>query len=145
MNLKEKIAESIQLKMAEGSMPVEEAEVLRVIMACNCITQRAIARKLPHLGRHHEDPQIVIDSTTRKVRQIVRNLRINHKIPVLASTDGYYIPFREEQMKEYMERMERTARARAKASIETYEAMRDAAGVYSDYFERQLDLFKEAI
>lgn len=139
--MRSKIQANIQLWIAEGKMFVDDAAVLQVILSSDSITQKQIAERLPHLGSHAKDPLLTIDSTTRKVRSIVRRLRIKNKIPIIAGRRGYYVPVRDEDMKAYLNSMEREAKARAKSSIETYQAMREAAGVYSDYFERQLELF----
>lgn len=112
------------------------------------ITQRQIMKSASWLGCHpvHEDEIGLVnkdDTTLRKIRQIIRNLRINHNVLILSDVKGYWIPETEEEIQEYLERMEATAKAQAKAWYETYRAMRHNFKIKSEYFEQQLKLFPE--
>lgn len=104
------------------------------------ISQREIARTEAWIGVHpkHEAAMAedYYETTTRMVRQVIRDLRVTHKIPVLADSDGYFLPNSQEEVDRYLTRMEQEARARAAASIITYNAMRDALGVHSAFFEQ---------
>jgi hypothetical protein len=103
------------------------------------ITQRGIVKSKPWLGCHPKHEAEVVanrfESTTRRVRSIIRALRVAHKLPILADSKGYYLPKDDGEAKAYLERMEREARARAKASVETYHAMRDTLGLTSALFD----------
>lgn len=103
------------------------------------ISQRGIAVSAPWLGCHPEHEADVVrnefESTLRKVRQIIRDLRIIHKIPVLSDSDGYFLPSTQEEADEYVKRVEAEARARAASSLETYRAMRDMLTVGNKFFE----------
>jgi len=103
------------------------------------LTQKEIARHKRWLGCHpkHEVDIVAnrLDSTTRQVREIIRTLRVTRKLPILADRDGYYFPKDDDEAKAYIVRMEAEARARARSSIETYQAMRDALGITSALFE----------
>ena len=103
------------------------------------ISQRAIAISEPWLGCHPEHETNVVrnefESTLRKVRQIIRDLRIIHKIPVLSDSDGYFLPSTQEEADEYLKRVESEARARAASSLETYRAMRDMLTDGNKFFD----------
>lgn len=115
------------------------AELLYDYWHVSPLTQKQIAKHKRWLGCHprHEADIVAnkLDSTTRQVREIIRTLRIVHKLPILADRDGYYFPKDDAEAKGYIERMEREARARARSSIETYQAMRDSLGITSGLFE----------
>lgn len=102
------------------------------------ITQRNICKSEPWLGchpKHEKDRADAMESTTRRVRSIIRALRVTHKLPILANRFGYYLPKDDKEAKDYLARMEGEARARARSSVETYHAMRDTLGITSALFD----------
>jgi hypothetical protein len=109
------------------------------------ITQRDIAFKVMGLGGHQiyeAGLPIKADETTlRKTRQIIRDLRLKG-IPILSDRSGYWIPKSREECQEYLERIERTAKAQSAAWFETYRAMESTIGIRSDFFEGQRGLFE---
>ena len=112
------------------------------------ITQRQIANTERWMGIHkkYEDHLKIskIDSTLRKVRQIIRNLRINHKAPILSDINGYWIPKSRLEVTDNLSRIENVAKAQAKAFYETYTELRKCFGVEKNrYFEEQSRLFAE--
>ena len=78
----------------------------------------------------------VLESTQRQVRAIVRRLRLKHKIPVLSDHSGYRLPESDADAKKFVQGMERTAKARAAASLETYRAMKETLGITSKIFDQ---------
>ena len=72
-----------------------------------------------------------INTTTRKLRKVIRNLRIEHKLPILHNERGHFLPETEEDIDLFMERLELEAKSRAASTIETYKAMKDTFGVFS--------------
>lgn len=111
------------------------------------ITQRDIAKSEAWLGCHerHEADKVQdpTETTLRKVRQIVRDLRLKHNAPVLSDRDGYWIPSESRDVQEYLQRIEQEAKSQARAWFETYRAMRDTFGVQSAFFEGKQSLFDE--
>ena len=106
------------------------------------ITQLDIVKKAPQLGSHEKhEGYMTIDSTLRKVRQIIRDLRIKNGLFILSDRNGYWVMKSEEEKREYLRRLEKTAKASAKAYYVTYEAMKRNMGVNSEYFEKQTSLF----
>ena len=103
------------------------------------ITQLEIARSEKWMGCHEREIDVVqctLESTVRQIRQIIRNLRINHMVPILSDSYGYFLPSTIDEAHEYIERTEREARSRAASSIETYRIMKKSLGISSNFFEK---------
>ena len=106
------------------------------------ITQLEIARKAPSLGSHERhEGYLSMESTLRKVRAIIRDLRIKNGLFILSDRRGYWIMKSDSEKREYLQRLEKTAKASAKAYYVTYEAMKRNMGIKSEYFEKQTSLF----
>lgn len=128
--------------IGKSKIPSDERDVLRLLHTRwknydGKITQKAIAEQLPHIGGHPKYDSRTEDTTLRKVRQVIRDLRTLRWAPILADVDGYWLPQNEMEGKEYMMKMEREVRARVAASFETYTAMKESLGLSSDYLEGQ--------
>lgn len=118
------------------------------------VTQRELAEAAPWIGPHvHFETKAAekgfFDTTTRRVREIVRNLRVKHGMPILSDHDGYYFPWYPDQCRLMLTKMEREVYARARSSYETYREMQKIFGVSSEKMERfgkivQADLFEKA-
>lgn len=125
----------------------EENAVLNLLKtATGKLTQRQIALSEPFMGCNiHELDSVPksrqFETTLRRVRQIIRDLRINHKQPILSDAHGYWYSTDIDEVNEVLQRMESMAYAQAAAWYETYRAMVDIYHVKSNYFDRQLDLF----
>jgi len=123
----------------------EEQLVYDEIVACNGrITQLQLARRV-FVGCHekfegYDNPK---QSTLRKIRQIVRDLRMNHGLFVLSDEEGYWMMKDKAEAKIYIERMERIAKATTKGYFDTYKAMQRNFGIRSDFFEAQGNLFNQ--
>ena len=121
----------------------EEKLVYDVIVSANPkVTQLFIARKV-YVGCHdrfegYDTPK---QSTLRKVRQIIRDLRMNHSLFILSDEEGYWVMKDKSEAKTYIERMERIAKATTKGYFDTFRAMQKAFGVTSEYFRKQGELF----
>lgn len=113
------------------------------------VTQRDIAKSERWLGcnKKHEldivkDPK---ETTLRKVRQIVRDLRVTHRAPILSDRKGYWIPLTFSEVNQYLVRIEGEAKAQAAAWFETYRAMQKTFEVESKFFEQQASLFTKTL
>jgi hypothetical protein len=121
----------------------EEKLVYDEIVACNGrITQLQLARRV-FVGCHdrfegYDNPK---QSTLRKIRQIIRDLRMNHGLFILSDEEGYWVMKDKSEAKTYIERMERIAKATTKGYFDTFRAMQKAFGVTSEYFSKQGELF----
>lgn len=98
--------------------------------------QRDIARLLPRLGKTEYEPDDPSsDSTLRRVRQIVRDLRVIHHVSILSDTSGYWLPSSSAECSVFLERLERTSAAQARAWLETYDALAASTSVRSRIFD----------
>jgi hypothetical protein len=109
------------------------------------ITQLQIARKI-YVGCHerfegYDNPK---QSTLRKVRQIIFDLRMNHGLRILSSRKGYYLMKEgdKEDAKRFIDELEVTAKAQAKSYWARYKKMAVTLGVKNQYFEQQGKLFE---
>jgi hypothetical protein len=125
-----------------GALTSDHLCVLELLISLwaerTAISQRDIAKAEPRLGCTRHDIDFVADpndSTLRKVRLIIRELRVTHKVPVLSSTKGYFLPSTLQEATEYMDTKEREAKARAKSSMETYYSMKTTLGISSRFFD----------
>jgi hypothetical protein len=139
------IIESVrrQIGAVRSKLPKAEAAVLRLLEENwndgNRVSQREIVATEEWLGCHPKHESEVVaheyESTTRMVRQIIRNLRVEWAIPVLSDRDGYFLPLEEADAKKYLAELHRTAKARAAASMVTYHKMCEAFGFQGELLE----------
>lgn len=151
--MREKIEKIIEnLRRQVGHWSPEERAVMRLLYqrwqhddgTIRKITQSEISESEEWLGSHPKHEGYMSNQTTlRKVRQIIRDLRVNRGAPIISDREGYWIPTRKDQIDEYIERIEITAKAQAAAWFETYRAMDRVLGVKSEYFESQQKFFHE--
>lgn len=120
-------------------MTPEQSAVLAVIpKSPSRIHQREIARACPNLGCHErerlhvEDP---MESTLRRVRGIIHDLRVQHLVPILSDAKGYFMPADKDEAVKVLGRIEREAKSRMRSSMETYEALASGLDVRSEFFE----------
>lgn len=110
-------------------------------------TQADLAIAVPSIGAHRRETEAIPhmkrkrDTTLRKVRQIVRDLRVQYGIPILSSPQGYWLPRDEAEVDSYVERAEKQARATAASWFETYRAVRP----FASRGGATLDLFATSI
>lgn len=111
------------------------------------ITQIDIARSQPWMGCHKKYEMEITarpdETTLRKVRQIIRDLRVVKFAPILSSRDGYWIPRNEREVNEYLERLEQEAKAQIISWLETHRSMKITFGVSSNYLDEQQKLWPE--
>lgn len=121
----------------------EEQQVYDVIRNCekNRITQREIAMAV-FVGSHEKyENYPVKESTLRKVRFLIRELRMKHNLFILSDEEGYWLMKERSEAVDYIERMERIAKATTRGYFDTFRAMQKAFGVTSTYFSKQGELF----
>jgi hypothetical protein len=125
-------------------LSLEHRVVYDLIKSAGKITQLQIARSEKWLGCHptHEAYGDKKETTLRQVRQIIRDLRLKHGVLILSDNTGYWIMKDRTEAIEYISRIEKVAKAQAKAWFETYAAMKKNFGISSDYFNQQGKLFE---
>ena len=120
----------------------DEQCVLNLISSANHrITQQEIANSEKWLGSHPIHEVDRTESTLRKIRQVIRDLRIKKGYMILSDSNGYWIMKNRQEAIEYCERIERMAKSQARAWFETYNAMKKNFNLTSDYFDQQGKLF----
>jgi hypothetical protein len=120
----------------------DEQSILNLISSTNNrITQQEIANSERWLGSHPIHEIDKRQSTLRKIRQVIRDLRVKKGYMILSDAKGYWIMKDRQEAIDYCERIERMAKSQARAWFETYNAMRKNFNLSSDYFEQQGKLF----
>lgn len=142
----------ILTEMRKRKFSPEEKAVMRILVGAweggepRHITQSEIAKSEGWLGCHekHELDKVQnpTETTLRKVRQIIRDLRLNHGAPILSDRNGYWIPSSSSEVREYLDRIEIEAKAQAKAWFETYASVRKTFSMTSSFFEESAPLFQ---
>lgn len=103
------------------------------------VTQAQLAQSQRWLGCHPEHEADVaknkLETTTRKVRQVIRDLRVKHLIPIVSDRHGYTFPRSEKEAQEYVYDLEIRAKAQARAWFETYDAMKKTLDLTSSFFD----------
>lgn len=151
VSIKDQIQSQLN-KLVDLDLYPEERAVLQAIYAATFgtdpqakITQRQIADSEQWLGCHPKyDPMIPEkdrETTLRKVRQVIRDLRINRAAPILSDSKGYWIPTNQNEITEYLKRIEQEAKSQAAAWFQTYKVMSQSFQITSEYFEGQKSLF----
>ena len=110
------------------------------------LSQHDLIDRIPFLGgTKHESEYNSSDTTKRRIRQIIRELRVDFGKPIISSSKGYKIVASKEEADEYIERLERTAKAQIISHTETYESMKKILSEFnikSRFFEeKQAELF----
>jgi hypothetical protein len=121
--------------LTDKELPLEQFSVLQVLAArsrlgdgdARWIRQPEIARSAEWLDV--SNPTEGEQSACRRIRSAIRELRVRRGIPIISSSSGYAIASSEKEAVEFLSEMGHTARARAKASMQTYRAMCHALNI----------------
>lgn len=102
------------------------------------VTQLMIARSERWMGCHPKHEADIrankMETTTRQVRQIIRDLRVKWEVPIISDVKGYWIVTSQEEAEEYLDRLEIEAKAQIKSWIETSNAMKHALNIHNLFF-----------
>lgn len=119
----------------------EERAVLNILMRHfndRKVTQLEIARSERWMGCHPKHEADIrsnkMETTTRQVRQIIRDLRVKWEVPIISDVKGYWIVNSQEEAQEYLSRLEIEAKAQIKSWIETSDAMERALNIHNLFF-----------
>lgn len=97
------------------------------------MSQKQIAESEPWLGCHPTHEVSIVpdemETSKRMVREIIRNLRVDYHIPIIASRAGYHLPKTKQEVKAYCDELKVSAEARARAAMETYHSVLKALGI----------------
>lgn len=150
-NFKDKIERQLE-ELRRKNLSKEERAVMTVLWqkwkaGSEKVTQVDIARHEVWMGCHekYEAGRVARpdETTLRKVRQIIRDLRVNHFAPILSSRDGYWIPKTETEVKQYLERLEAEAKAQIQSWLETHKSMEVTFGMSCEYLQAQQKLWPQ--
>lgn len=129
-NYKQKI-EGRVLALAAEELSKEERAVMAMLwenFGKKKVSQTAIARTERWMGCHPTHEADIrankMETTTRQVRQIIRDLRIKWEVPILSDRHGYWFPTSETEASEYITSLEREVVAQITSWRETYTAMK---------------------
>lgn len=126
----------IHKKLTSGDLNDDEMLVLIYLMQqTRPVRQWQVAQELPTLGSYERYEDQNSDTTKRKVRGVIRDLRVIHGIPVMSSPVGYWLPITETEIVEFVEHLEIIAKAQTKAYFQTYRSMKKLTDVTSNFFE----------
>lgn len=112
-----------------------------LVLSSGKVTQRDLVELCPGVGAHRREVDAGVaspasmETTLRRVRQIVRDLRVELRVPILSDPSGYWLPRTEDEVAEYVDRVEKQARATARAWFET---LRSLDGFLNDGRQRAL-------
>lgn len=105
------------------------------------ITQRDLAQNAKWIGVHPQwetktSESGFIDTSSRRVRSIIRDLRVKHHMQILSDDKGYFFPFDRQDHIRVFRRMECEVLARNKSSLETYHELQRAfdENMQSEFF-----------
>lgn len=134
-------------RLLDLNLSSEERAVLSVLMPTfrdeSKVTQIQIARTERWLGCHPKHEADIrmnkMETTTRQVRQIINDLRNKYGVPIISDRGGYWICRSEQEVNEYLSRIELQVKATAKSHFATYRAMKAALNVTNTFFESHQD------
>lgn len=135
MTFQAEVMKKIEDILNNNNISEQEKDVLREI-CMGPVRQRDIAYRVA-LWKHevHEEHIQTGETTLRKVRQVIRDLRIKYGAPILSDRRGYWIPTTKEEVELYLTKMEREAQAQAKSWMITYNTMKKNFNVQSNFFD----------
>lgn len=138
MNIKESVISDIATLIGQGdSVSNKESAILSILMlnwGKDKVKQRDIIEH-PYwkkVSTGNAQPE----TSMREVRRAIRKLRVGHKIPILHSAGGHYLPETESDVEEFMSRLEREVTRHTSSSLETYQIMKNSLGVTSNLLDR---------
>lgn len=110
------------------------------------VSQKDIAKSERWLGTHDKFEDHLkgkkLSTTKRKVREVIRQLRVKHKIPILSGSQGYWIPKERHEAQEFINRLENQVKSNIKSSYYTYSSLSEALGIESEVME-QISMFNQ--
>lgn len=138
MNIKESVISDIATLIGKGYLVTpKESAVLSILMlnwGREKIKQKDIIEH-PH-WKKLSTGNALPETSMREVRRAIRKLRVEHRIPIMHSADGHYLPETESDIEEFMKRLEREVTRHTSSSLETYQIMKNSLGVTSNLLDR---------
>lgn len=138
MNIKESVIADIATLIGKGDVISKKESAILSILMLNWgkekIKQRVI---IDHpYWRNLSTGNAAPETSMREVRRAIRKLRVQHGIPIMHSADGHYLPETQEEVDDFMERLEREVARHTSSHLETYQVMKNSLGVTSVLLDR---------
>ena len=136
-NIQKKIRRNI---LSDERVRMEHITVLNILVKNHGkpIKQDDIYVLNPDIGAHrkHISYNNKRDNALRKIRQLIRDLRVNFNIPILSSNKGYYLPSSHSDAVEFLERFEKVVNAQRRSWNTTLYMLEDSLEVNSSIFKK---------
>lgn len=131
------------LALAAEELTDEERAVMAMLwtnFGAQKVSQMDIARTERWMGCHPTHEADIrankTETTTRQVRQIIRDLRIKWEVPILSDRHGYWLPISETEAADYITSLEREVVAQIASWRETYNAMKHSLNSTSSLLDQ---------
>lgn len=138
MNIKDSVITDIATLIGKGDeVSKKESAILSILMlhwGKEKIKQRAIIEH-PY-WKSASTGNGVPETAMREVRRSIRNLRVKFGIPIMHSSEGHYLPETQEEVDDFMERLEKEVTRHTSSSYETYQVLKNSLGVTSNLLDR---------
>lgn len=137
MNIRESVTTDIANLLGSAEITKRESVVLSILML-NWGKEKIKQKDLithPFWIKHSTGNSLP-ETEMRELRRIIRGLRVHHNIPILHSSEGHYLPETQDEVEDFMERLEREVTRHTSSSYETYQVMKNSLGVTSSMLDR---------
>lgn len=138
MNIKENVIADIATLLGKGDeISKKESAILSILMlnwGKEKIKQKEIIEH-PY-WRRVATGNLLPESSMREVRRAIKRLRTLHNIPIMHGSEGHYLPITQDEVEEFMERLEREVTRHTASSLQTYQIMKNSLGVTSNLLDR---------
>jgi hypothetical protein len=127
-NYKQEIASDIiQLMIDKALSPSEEAvlSVLTKNWSLGAVSQKDIVHSDEWKKAHPLYVNADTNTSTRKLRKVINNLRIKHKLPILHNQFGHFLPDEKDHVEEFIRKLEADTKAQVCSKLETYQQIKD--------------------
>lgn len=137
MKIKDSVTSDIAKLLGSSDISKKEAVVLSILMlnwGKEKIKQKDIIEH-PYWKKYTTENSQP-ETSMRELRRVIRKLRVRCGIPILHSFEGHYLPETQEEIEEFMGRLEREVTRHTSSSLETYQIMKNSFGVTSALLDR---------
>lgn len=137
MNVRESVTSDIAKLLGGAEISKRESVVLSILMlnwGQGKVKQKDIIEH-PYwkkISTGNSQPETAM----RELRKVIRKLRVQHSIPILHGAEGHYLPETQDEVEEFMTRLEREVTRHTSSSFETYQVMKNSLGVTLTLLDR---------
>lgn len=138
MNIKENVIADIATLIGKGDVVSKKESAVLSILMLNWGKERIKQKDIiehPYWMRTVTGNSLP-ETRMRELRRAIKKLRVQHGIPIMHSSNGHYLPETQDEVEEFMERLEREVTRHTSSSLETYQTMKNALGATSTLLDR---------